>query len=24
LPLYLGEVITYAQWHMRMWFPSWI
>ena len=24
LPLYLGEVITYAQWHARMWFPSWI
>ena len=24
LPLYLGEVITYAQWHMRMWFTSWI
>jgi dolichyl-phosphate-mannose--protein O-mannosyl transferase len=24
LPLYLGEVITYAQWHMRMWFSSWI
>ena len=24
LPLYLGEVITYAQWHMRMWFASWI
>jgi dolichyl-phosphate-mannose--protein O-mannosyl transferase len=24
LPLYLGEVITYAQWQMRMWFPSWI
>ena len=24
LPLYLGETITYAQWHMRMWFPSWI
>jgi dolichyl-phosphate-mannose--protein O-mannosyl transferase len=24
LPLYLGEVMTYAQWHMRMWFPSWI
>jgi dolichyl-phosphate-mannose-protein mannosyltransferase len=24
LPLYLGEITTYAQWHMRMWFPSWI
>ena len=24
LPLYLGEVITYAQWQMRMWFVSWI
>ena len=24
LPLYLGEVITYAQWQMRMWFSSWI
>ena len=24
LPLYLGEVTTYAQWHMRMWFASWI
>jgi dolichyl-phosphate-mannose--protein O-mannosyl transferase len=24
LPLYLGEVITYAQWDMRMWFTSWI
>ena len=24
LPLYLGEVITYTQWHMRMWFASWI
>ena len=24
LPLYLGEIITYAQWNMRMWFPSWI
>ena len=24
LPIYLGEVITYAQWQMRMWFVSWI
>ena len=24
LPLYLGEVITYDQWQMRMWFDSWI
>lgn len=24
LPLYLGEVTTYAQWHARMWFESWI
>ena len=24
LPLYLGEVITYAQWQMRMWLVSWI
>ena len=24
LPLYLGEITTYAQWHMRIWFPSWI
>ena len=24
LPLYLGEVITYTQWHTRMWFASWI
>jgi dolichyl-phosphate-mannose--protein O-mannosyl transferase len=24
LPLYLGEVITYDQWQMRMWFVSWI
>jgi dolichyl-phosphate-mannose--protein O-mannosyl transferase len=24
LPIYLGEVITYAEWQMRMWFVSWI
>ena len=24
LPIYLGEVITYAQWQMRMWLVSWI
>ena len=24
LPIYLGEVITYAQWQIRMWFVSWI
>ena len=24
LPIYLGEIITYAQWQMRMWFVSWI
>lgn len=24
LPIYLGEVITYTQWQMRMWFVSWI
>jgi dolichyl-phosphate-mannose--protein O-mannosyl transferase len=24
LPIYLGEVITYAQWQVRMWFVSWI
>jgi len=24
LPIYLGEVITYEQWRMRMWFSSWI
>ncbi len=24
LPLYLGEVTTYASWHAHMWFESWI
>ena len=24
LPIYLGEVITYEQWRMRMWLSSWI
>jgi len=24
LPIYLGEIITYEQWRMRMWFSSWI
>lgn len=24
LPIYLGEVITYTQWQMRMWLVSWI
>lgn len=24
LPIYLGEVITYTEWQMRMWFVSWI
>ena len=24
LPIYLGEVITYTQWNMRMWFSAWI
>ncbi len=24
LPIYLGEVITYTQWNMRMWLSSWI
>jgi dolichyl-phosphate-mannose-protein mannosyltransferase len=24
LPIYLGEIITYAEWQMRMWFVSWI
>ena len=24
LPLYLGNVITYAHWSSLMWFPSWI
>ncbi|HEX5534567.1 MAG TPA: phospholipid carrier-dependent glycosyltransferase [Actinomycetales bacterium] len=23
-PIYSAEVIPYAQWHARMWFPSWI
>jgi dolichyl-phosphate-mannose--protein O-mannosyl transferase len=23
-PIYTAEVIPYAQWHARMWFPSWI
>jgi dolichyl-phosphate-mannose--protein O-mannosyl transferase len=24
LPIYLGEVISYEQWHQRMWLTSWI
>lgn len=24
LPIFLGQTITYAQWHARMWFSSWI
>jgi dolichyl-phosphate-mannose-protein mannosyltransferase len=24
LPLYTGQVITYEDWHLRMWFESWI
>ncbi len=24
LPIYLGQIIPYDQWHARMWFPSWI
>lgn len=24
LPIFLGEIITYEQWRMRMWFSSWI
>lgn len=24
LPLYMGQVITYEQWKLRMWFESWI
>jgi dolichyl-phosphate-mannose--protein O-mannosyl transferase len=24
LPIYLGEIITYEQWQMRMWLSSWI
>lgn len=24
MPLYMGDVITYDQWHSHMWLPSWI
>jgi dolichyl-phosphate-mannose-protein mannosyltransferase len=24
LPIWTGELITYEQWRMRMWFPTWI
>jgi dolichyl-phosphate-mannose--protein O-mannosyl transferase len=24
LPIWTGEPITYDQWHMRMWMPSWV
>ena len=23
-PIYTAQVIPYAQWQLRMWFPSWI
>ena len=23
-PIFTGGLLTNAQWHMRMWFPSWI
>jgi dolichyl-phosphate-mannose--protein O-mannosyl transferase len=23
-PIYTAEVIPYSQWHLRMWFPSWV
>jgi dolichyl-phosphate-mannose-protein mannosyltransferase len=23
-PVWSGEVLSYAQWHARMWFPSWV
>jgi dolichyl-phosphate-mannose--protein O-mannosyl transferase len=23
-PLFSGALLTYDQWHMHMWFPSWI
>jgi dolichyl-phosphate-mannose-protein mannosyltransferase len=23
-PLFTGGLLTYAQWHARMWFPSWV
>jgi dolichyl-phosphate-mannose--protein O-mannosyl transferase len=23
-PIWTGQVITYEQWQMRMWFPTWV
>ena len=23
-PLFSGGLLTYDQWHMHMWFPSWV
>jgi len=24
LPIWVGSTLTYAHWHLRMWFDSWI
>jgi dolichyl-phosphate-mannose-protein mannosyltransferase len=23
-PIYTGGLLTYDQWHLHMWFPSWV